>query len=484
LVVALRRVIFRASSASYAVYLARMPGAAPFGRGFHWRSPSRWGKVSTEGEQVQFSPWRTEAMSSQSICRYLLLASLLTPILLLGGFVHAQEPKDPLLQEEAQRKALEAQKTEKYIKDQLAAAADLKDVPESAAVVLKVLREYVAADTSLSPERRKSLLTTVDARIKTASDRAANPLPLQENQPARVRQQEIRDQENERVQREMGTIAELRRNGKRDEADSMSADLARRFPNHPAMGALKTIGSRSDALSDAKDLRNRQTDALTKAHTDIVKSSIPAVDDVEFPRNWKELSARRSKSQLTDAEVKLLKALNTPLKDIDFDKMHFSDVLQYLQDKTGVNIQVPKTIMDEVSISYETPVTLKSNDITLRSVLKKVLGDLNLTYIVKNAEIQVTTPERAKQTYTTRAYYVGDLAGLGDQRLGPILQQAQMAQSVLIIMNSIVQTVEPNTWKVNNPEAGGTITFDPLTMSIIIKQTAEMQLILGGSLRR
>jgi hypothetical protein len=416
--------------------------------------------------------------------RYVLLASSVMSIFLLGSFAIAQEPKDPLLQEEAQRKALEAQKTEKYIKEQLAAAADLKDVPASAAVVLKALRDFVDTDTSLSAERHKSLLATLDARIKTANDRAANPLPSQENLPKRVREQEIRDQENDRVQRELASIAELRRTGRRDEADSMSADLARRFPNNPAMSALKTIGSRGDALSDAKGLRDRQADALTKVHNDLVKSSIPAVDPVEFPRNWKELSARRSKSQLTDAEVKLLKALNTPLKDIDFDKMRFNDVLQYLQDKTGVNIMVTKPIMEEVGISYETPVTLKTSNITLRSVLKKVLGDLNLTYIVKNAEIQVTTPERAKQTYTTRAYYVGDLAGLGDQRLGPILQQAQMAQAVLLIMNSIVQTVEPNTWQVNNPEAGGTITFDPVTMSIIVKQTAEMQLILGGSLRR
>ena len=168
------------------------------------------------------------------------------------------------------------------------------------------------------------------------------------------------------------------------------------------------------------------------------------------------------------------------MKGLDFDRSHLNDVLQYLQDKTGVNLSVPKAVMDEVGITYETPVTLKASNYTLRSVLKKVLGDLNLTYIIKDGQIQITTPERAKQTYTTRTYYVGDLAMIGDQRLGPIVQRAAMAQAIALITTSIVQNIEPSSRQVNNPDAGGTITFEPLTMSIIIHQTAEMHLILGA----
>ena len=97
---------------------------------------------------------------------------------------------------------------------------------------------------------------------------------------------------------------------------------------------------------------------------------------------------------MTEAEVKLMKALNSPLKDIDFDKTKFSDVLQYLQDKTGQSIIIPKAILEEVGVTYETGVTLKADGVTMRTILKKILGDLNLTYIVKDGTIQVTTPER------------------------------------------------------------------------------------------
>ena len=75
-------------------------------------------------------------MSSQAIRRLTLGCCSLTLGLLLGGPLVAQDAKDPLLEQEAQQ-ALESQKTEKYIKETLDSAADLKEVPDSAAVVLK-----------------------------------------------------------------------------------------------------------------------------------------------------------------------------------------------------------------------------------------------------------------------------------------------------------------------------------------------------------
>jgi hypothetical protein len=310
------------------------------------------------------------------------------------------------------------------------------------------VRDQVSEDTSLSAEQRKSLLASIDARIKGASERPSTPLPAERPGATRPRD-DGRTQDKERFD----TITKL-------------------------------IEARNRNLTEDREMRDRRGDANLKADRDLVKASTPAVNDDEFPRDWKERTSKRSEVKMTDKELKLMKALNTPMHDVDFDKRNFKEVLQYLQEKTGQNIFVPKPIMDEVGITYETPVTLKVDNITFRSVLKKVLGDLNLTYIVKDGEIQVTTPERARQTYSTRAYYVGDLALIGDFRLGPIVQRAVMAQQIVLIMNTIVQTIEPGSWQANNPEAGGTITFDPITMSILVKQSAEVHLMMGVGMRR
>jgi hypothetical protein len=41
-------------------------------------------------------------------------------------------------------------------------------------------------------------------------------------------------------------------------------------------------------------------------------------------------------------------------------------------------------------------------------------------------------------------------------------------------------TIEPNSWEARGAQGGGTIAYDPITMSLIIKQTAEVHYQLSG----
>ena len=77
----------------------------------------------------------------------------------------------------------------------------------------------------------------------------------------------------------------------------------------------------------------------------------------------------------------------------------------------------------------ETPVKLQMKNVATRSILKKILGELNLTYIMKDESIMVMTPERAKNTLTTRTYYVGDLiTALQNPTCPPAYNQVAMIQ--------------------------------------------------------
>ena len=51
--------------------------------------------------------------------------------------------------------------------------------------------------------------------------------------------------------------------------------------------------------------------------------------------------------------------------------------------------------------------TLRS--ITLRSALRLILKDLELTYVVRDEVLQITTPEDAESQLITKVYPVGDL---------------------------------------------------------------------------
>ena len=112
--------------------------------------------------------------------------------------------------------------------------------------------------------------------------------------------------------------------------------------------------------------------------------------------------------------------------------------------------------------------------------VQRMLADLNMAYVVAEETIQITSQERAKQMTTTRTYYIGDLAAVTDLRLGPIANKLVMIDSINRLILTITQTKDPQSWNVNNPDAVGTINFDPITMSLTIKQTAEVHYSLRG----
>ena len=75
-----------------------------------------------------------------------------------------------------------------------------------------------------------------------------------------------------------------------------------------------------------------------------------------------------------------------------------------------------------------------------------------------------------------------ELVGLVDFRLGPILTQIQMAQNIRQLIDLIQSTIEPSSWEANGRGGLGTIVFYPATMSLIVKQTAEVHYKLSGTL--
>ena len=131
-------------------------------------------------------------------------------------------------------------------------------------------------------------------------------------------------------------------------------------------------------------------------------------------------------------------------------------------------------------ISYDTPVSVEARATTTRTVLKKLLADVGLTYIIRGETLLITTPERASQELVARTYYIGDLVAATNFQFGPIFNELQLIQNIASLIASI-QSIEPRSWR----EGGGpgSITFIPGTMSIAVKQTAEMHFVLMGALR-
>jgi hypothetical protein len=131
------------------------------------------------------------------------------------------------------------------------------------------------------------------------------------------------------------------------------------------------------------------------------------------------------------------KALAEPT-ELEFVETPLSDVVEFLQNKHRITIQFNKKALDDVGIGSDTPITKSLVGITLRSALRLMLQELDLTYIIDNEVLLITTPENANNRLFAEVYDVSDLVTCRDEKdeawedYGPLIEA--------------ITTIRPTAW--------------------------------------
>jgi hypothetical protein len=147
-------------------------------------------------------------------------------------------------------------------------------------------------------------------------------------------------------------------------------------------------------------------------------SHVPFPDDqpIIYPEAsiWEDLTVRRKKfasvelSKKGGAEEKIRKALTDPTS-IEFVETPLQDVVDYLKDLHGIEIQLDAKALEDAATGSDAPVTANLKGITLRSALRLMLSKMDLTYVIEDEVLQITTAEKAGTKLVTRVYPVADL---------------------------------------------------------------------------
>lgn len=356
------------------------------------------------------------------------------------------------------RLKIEAQRVERAFTEGRAEAYRLvrSDNPRLSDAVerLESLLAMVRDDASLERSRRELLQRTLRFDLDKVRDIAAERRRLSARPlPPPARREDARPTTPPRA------VADDRRGSVRDVRD--------------------IIDGRKRLLADTRDARLDAADRRVRVLEDVTRSSVPETEDYKFPKNWKELSEKRSAGvKMTDVEKAIMKSLNTSIA-VEYEGEKFEDVVDHLRKVTGLPISVDKRSLEEANVTYETPVKLKMKA-TARTVLKRIFAEMNLSYVIKEETVLVLTRERASRETVTRSYYLGDLVGVVGMGIDPITSQLVMLERANQLINLITQKVDRNSWQLNNPDAAGQITFHPATMSLIVKQTAEWHFMNGS----
>ncbi|MBI3839158.1 MAG: hypothetical protein HY288_14660 [Planctomycetia bacterium] len=158
--------------------------------------------------------------------------------------------------------------------------------------------------------------------------------------------------------------------------------------------------------------------------------------------------------------------------EIIVEKMPLGDFADMLRSEEHLSVQLDTKALGDAGVSSNgTNVSLSVHDITLDAALALVLQPLDLTTIVRDETLWITTTDAASSHLQVAIYPVRDLIDKPDEQDGT---------SRSILMNTIVTTVARHTWdEVGGP---GAITAFAPQSCLVIRQTQETHAKIGRCL--
>jgi hypothetical protein len=161
------------------------------------------------------------------------------------------------------------------------------------------------------------------------------------------------------------------------------------------------------------------------------------------------------------AVERIEQALRAPLHSngLDFVDTPLGDVVQSLSADYRIPIQLDKSALDEVGVGPDQHVSITIHDISLRSAMRLMLHSLQLTYLIRDEVLIVTTPDAAEKDLAVCAYNVSGMLGA----------QGSDLESVAEMIRSCVSA---DTWAKNGGGQAEIRTIKPDLL--VISQTSAV----------
>ncbi len=297
--------------------------------------------------------------------------------------------------------------------------------PEGVVTSLSQEAARLRVAPELDPADRSRLLAKLGAVAREASRRSsAGHQSAVRAQEVQTEQQSRRDLHQNLVTRDaqidqqLTHANDLAARGEYRAAEEAAGSLANGNSTIVGTAAPLEAGLRANQVeTQALAARRRRSlqenflyqDRQLAPESDAQPIVYPSVD------RWRQLSERRrewrenaSAYRPGPGEKRINEALKT-VTSVDFQNMPLSDVIDYLKHKFQIEIQLDNKGLTDENIGPSVPITKNLNNIKLRSILRLILRDLNLTYVVQDDVLLITSVEVADTMTTTRVYDVGDL---------------------------------------------------------------------------
>lgn len=160
---------------------------------------------------------------------------------------------------------------------------------------------------------------------------------------------------------------------------------------------------------------------------------------------------------ITDADAEIYQKLNVKTS-VNFEKVPLGEALKSISKTNKLPIILDKSSLEEAGLRVDDPITLQISNIPARSILRLILDELELDFIVEDAVVIVTSFEVSNRILTTGIFPVSDLV-TEDRKSWKTLSK-------------LIQQETDGLWE-KMDGSGGTVSMSRATKSLVVRQTPE-----------
>jgi hypothetical protein len=291
---------------------------------------------------------------------------------------------------------------------------------------LKLLLDSVMNVPDISSSVRAQLRRRVESALRSATTQSVVEQDNQaEAERHRLAGEEARRIADETLRREetikelMAQFASLMDEERYEQADDDVAQQVREIaPDLPdAMAATWSARFHRQVagMERFRELRHKNyADALYAVEEALIP--FPDRDPIIYPSPefWQDITRKRARYKSMDlsgdnpAENRIYEALEK-VENLSLLDSTLEELAAFLFDNFGIPAIVDEKALEDDAIPIDTQVTSNLSGMRLKSALRLVLRKHDLTYIIEDEVLQITTQTAAADRQITRVYPVGDL---------------------------------------------------------------------------
>jgi len=299
-----------------------------------------------------------------------------------------------------------------------------------------------------------------------------------------------------------------------DEAISVLEEIVRLEPNNRWAREQITLLEQISILEKDRSANHDRTLQTQMSLVDLRESEIPWYDLIRYPRDWRDITARRQPlSDGLGSENEASRALNNRLKTmriprVQFDNVGLEAVIDWIQNFANINIHVkwPALELSSPPITPDSQVRgINLTNVTVEKALRTILEDVSggwtpLTYLVEDGVLTISTREdlSAMRYRRTEVYDIRDLIIAVPDFAGPRMEVGNAGSSnggggslfneddddddnnddapsrqeiITSIIDLITGTIDPTSWR---GDMGGDIgSIRQIHGQLVITQTPD-----------